>query len=105
MAPGRVIQNRFFGLSSDAIKPTGGILEKNVILYENNLDGPALAWSSTQSYAKDQLARNASGNVFRSKSNGNRGNPVPSRKSDTTYWESLDPIAMRSIPHHWSTRC
>lgn len=91
MSPGRVAQNRFFGLSSDAIKPTGGILEKNAILYENNLDGPALAWSSTQSYAKGHLARNDSDNVFRSKSDGNRGNPVPSRKSDTTYWESLDP--------------
>lgn len=91
LAPGRVARNRFFGLSSDAIKPTGGLLEENVILYQNNLDGPARAWSSTQSYAKGQLARNGSDNVFRSKSNGNRGNPVPSRKSDTTHWESLDP--------------
>ena len=91
MAPGRVARNRFSGLSSDAIKPTGGILEENVIQYQKNLDGPALAWSATQSYAKGQLARNASDNVFRSKSGGNIGNPVPSRKSDTSYWENLDP--------------
>ena len=91
MLPGRVARNRFFGLSSDAIKPTGGIIEENVILYDNNLDGPALAWSSTQSYDKSQLARNDSNNVFRSKSDGNRGHPVPSSKSDTAYWESLDP--------------
>lgn len=91
MAPGRIARNRFFGLSSDAIKPTGGIVEENVIQYQNNLDGPARAWSSSESYAKGQLARNSRNNVFRSKSDGNRGNPVPSRKSDTKYWESLDP--------------
>ena len=91
MLPGRVARNRFFGLSSDAIKPTGGIIEENVILYDNNLDGPALAWSSTQSYDKSQLARNDANNVFRSKSDGNRGHPLPSGKSDTAYWESLDP--------------
>ena len=91
MAPGRVARNRFYGLSSDALKPTGGIIEENVILYENNLDGPAHTWSSNQSYAKGQLARNEGGNVFRSKSDRNNGNPVPSRKSDTAYWENLDP--------------
>lgn len=91
LAPGRVARNRFLGLSSDAIKPTGGILEENVILYQNNLDGPALPWSPAKTYAQGELARNSGDNVFRSRSDGNAGNPVPSQKSDTTHWESLDP--------------